>query len=187
MQINVSELREAPREIEIHISPAELQLAAEGFVFRAPVTGRVRFQMVGKRILAQGYLETHFETACVRCLSQVEHAIRASVEVLFEKRPSTRDKKETELETAWEAESHEIDYYDEDLLDPTEPFRQMLLLELPGHPLCSHECRGLCPQCGADLNHGDCACGTAVSVPIGESDWKARLKKIHLTPENERS
>jgi len=26
-------------------------------------------------------------------------------------------------------------------------------------PLCTPECRGLCPRCGADLNLGDCGCG----------------------------
>jgi len=187
MRINVSELHEAPREIDVHASPAELQLAADGFAFPAPVTGRVRFSMVGKRVLARGNLETRIKTACVRCLSRIEQVIRAPVAVLFEKRPPAGDDPEAQLAAAWEAESREIDYYDEDLLDPTEPFRQLLLLELPNHPLCSQECRGLCPQCGADLNRDECNCATAVSAPIGESDWKARLKEIHLTQENERS
>jgi uncharacterized protein len=29
---------------------------------------------------------------------------------------------------------------------------------LPVHPLCSPDCAGLCPKCGFNLNHGQCAC-----------------------------
>ena len=36
--------------------------------------------------------------------------------------------------------------------------RDAIVLELPMAPLCREDCRGLCPQCGADRNEGDCAC-----------------------------
>jgi uncharacterized protein len=31
---------------------------------------------------------------------------------------------------------------------------------LPLQPLCRRECKGLCPQCGANLNEGECGCGS---------------------------
>ena len=43
-------------------------------------------------------------------------------------------------------------------LDLTDDIREELLLELPGYPLCRPDCKGLCPQCGRDLNEGDCGC-----------------------------
>mgnify|MGYP000337985405 CR=1 FL=1 len=36
-----------------------------------------------------------------------------------------------------------------------------LLLEFPLIPLCDEECKGLCPQCGANLNEGPCGCEPA--------------------------
>lgn len=36
--------------------------------------------------------------------------------------------------------------------------REELLLRLPHFPLCSESCKGLCPQCGKDLNEGPCSC-----------------------------
>jgi uncharacterized protein len=36
--------------------------------------------------------------------------------------------------------------------------REYLLLALPMHPLCREDCKGLCPQCGHNLNNGPCAC-----------------------------
>jgi uncharacterized protein len=32
------------------------------------------------------------------------------------------------------------------------------VLELPMAPLCRDDCAGLCPQCGANRNEGDCGC-----------------------------
>ena len=186
MRINGHDLRKAPQEVEVNELPGQLQLAVEGFSFLDHVTGRVRLQMVGKRILAHGYLETRIETNCVRCLAPLEQKIRAAVELVFEPRPVIVKGEETELKTEWEREGQEMDYYDEDFLDPSEPFRQILLLELPNYPLCRSDCRGLCPNCGADLNRGRCPCATAAGAASGETDWKARLNQIHLTGKNER-
>ncbi len=33
-----------------------------------------------------------------------------------------------------------------------------ILLNLPSKQLCKEECKGLCPQCGANLNHESCSC-----------------------------
>ncbi len=33
-----------------------------------------------------------------------------------------------------------------------------ILLSLPGKFLCSENCKGLCPKCGANLNNGECDC-----------------------------
>lgn len=33
-----------------------------------------------------------------------------------------------------------------------------ILLNLPQKNLCKKDCRGLCPQCGQNLNLGDCGC-----------------------------
>jgi uncharacterized metal-binding protein YceD (DUF177 family) len=107
--------------------------------------------------------------------------------MVFEKRPLIEEDKKAALAAAWEAESREIDYYDEEALDPTESFRQVLTLELPGYPLCRKDCRGLCPTCGADLNQGNCNCGAPACVAIGESDWKERLKALQEKQSKERS
>jgi uncharacterized protein len=37
---------------------------------------------------------------------------------------------------------------------------EVISLALPVVPLCREDCAGLCGQCGADLNRGDCGCET---------------------------
>ena len=36
--------------------------------------------------------------------------------------------------------------------------REDILLELPAKYLCKPNCKGLCPQCGKNLNEGKCGC-----------------------------
>ena len=33
-----------------------------------------------------------------------------------------------------------------------------LVLEIPTWSLCSETCKGLCPECGTDLNTTECSC-----------------------------
>ena len=37
--------------------------------------------------------------------------------------------------------------------------RTAFILEMDTKTLCSEDCKGLCPRCGADLNLGPCGCG----------------------------
>jgi len=39
-----------------------------------------------------------------------------------------------------------------------EEIRQLFILNLPDRPLCKDDCKGLCPQCGRNLNTGKCGC-----------------------------
>ncbi|MCX8038897.1 MAG: YceD family protein, partial [Candidatus Sumerlaeia bacterium] len=170
MRINVHELRKAPQEIEVDESPRDLQLAAEGFCFPGRVVGRLRFQMVGKRVLGNGHVETRVETACVRCLAAVEQTLHADIALIFEPRPPAGLSEDERLRQEWEADEQDIEFYDEDFLDPTDAVRQLLTLELPDYPLCRADCRGLCPQCGADRNLG------------GWTRWKAALRVLAGCP-----
>jgi uncharacterized protein len=43
-------------------------------------------------------------------------------------------------------------------VDVTPDIREDVLLDLPPFPVCSADCKGLCPRCGTNLNKGSCAC-----------------------------
>lgn len=47
----------------------------------------------------------------------------------------------------------------DDSLDVNELAISDLLLAMPTKILCRDDCKGLCPDCGKDLNLGDCGCG----------------------------
>jgi uncharacterized protein len=51
--------------------------------------------------------------------------------------------------------------------------RESLLLALPMKVLCSEDCKGLCPHCGANLNEESCDCVAETIDPR----W-AELRKL---------
>lgn len=60
-------------------------------------------------------------------------------------------------------------------VDVSEDLREAILLNLPHFPLCEDACRGLCPQCGTNLNQTDCGC----SQKKDGGAWDA-LDKLNL-------
>jgi uncharacterized protein len=54
----------------------------------------------------------------------------------------------------------EFSLYEGDDVDLTPLVREQVLLALTDRPLCREDCRGLCPQCGANLNEKACDCRT---------------------------
>jgi len=47
---------------------------------------------------------------------------------------------------------------DDGWLDLTPLLREQAWVALPMKPLCRPDCKGLCPQCGANLNLESCTC-----------------------------
>lgn len=47
---------------------------------------------------------------------------------------------------------------EEDKFDLVPYLEESLLLHLPFVPLCSEDCKGLCPECGANRNETSCGC-----------------------------
>ncbi len=45
-----------------------------------------------------------------------------------------------------------------DSVDVTEDLREEILLHVPGYAVCVEGCKGVCPQCGANLNEQPCQC-----------------------------
>ena len=56
-------------------------------------------------------------------------------------------------------------FYRDGVLDIGDLLREQFQLALPMKPLCSEACRGLCPQCGANLNRTECGCAPAWEDP----------------------
>ena len=60
--------------------------------------------------------------------------------------------------------------------------RDRLFLETERFPICTEDCRGICPQCGRNLNEGPCDC----TLETVDSRWKA-LERLEFEAEQARS
>ncbi len=103
----------------------------------------------GEAIVATGTVSSRWEGACRRCLGPAAGRLEVEVRELFE---AASDEEETYPLTG-------------DRVDLEPLVRDAVLLELPQAPLCSEECKGLCPTCGTNRNEGDCTCDPAPRDP----------------------
>ena len=172
MKIQMNDLREGPVTLEVNARAQELDLEDPEFEFTAPVTGTVTFHETSGKVLAHGSLSTAVLGKCVRCLEPATAQVTAPVEVLYEHNPELL-KPSLELN---ENEPEIASYFDGESIDPKSELREAILLELPGLPLCSNDCKGLCPDCGANLNIPDACNCSHQEKSTGE--WKEQLKKL---------
>ena len=62
-----------------------------------------------------------------------------------------------------------------DSVDLSEDMREDILLHVPAVAVCSEDCKGVCPQCGINLNKGTCEC----REDDGPGPWSA-LDELNL-------
>ena len=76
--------------------------------------------------------------------------------------PVRKQRKEEELELL----DHDLDFstYSGNEVDVDELVLEQLELSIPGRVLCSESCKGLCPDCGINLNHESCNCAETRST-----------------------
>jgi len=80
---------------------------------------------------------------CVRCLMEFEHPLQSELAELY----AFNKNSVSELGMLMPDNGH-ID------LEPI--FREYAILDIPIKALCKPDCKGLCPECGQDLNIKDC-------------------------------
>jgi uncharacterized protein len=108
-----------------------------------------------------GKVRAHLEFSCARCLEPVAHDVDKSFDLIF--RPQGVDRRADEVAIS-EAET-EIGYYQGEGLLLEDALREQVLLATPVRALCREDCKGLCPQCGGNLNVEQCQCEPHVSDP----------------------
>ena len=75
----------------------------------------------------------------------------------------------TDPNVLWELSTDDdIVLLDDDEVDVTELARDASILDMDTKFLCSEDCKGLCPGCGADLNRESCRCKKAVDPRLAK-------------------
>lgn len=157
------------RHFEGTLEMAELAAGPDAYTFAAPISWSVEATNTGDAILVQGTARAEAVTQCARCLEEVSYDMEGDIEGYFVIGA------EEEAEAPEDLEGDEFDFLPENRkIDLVPLVVAALLLEVPLVPLCADDCKGLCSQCGANLNEGDCGC--AKQQPDVEKSPFAALK-----------
>jgi uncharacterized protein len=129
-------------------------LVEENAVFLEPVHANVRVRKVGEEIFVDGTLTTLLSFVCSRCLSPYEFKVDSNFDLVYlpEELEIAKDQLDDE-------DINQLFFYSHKL-DLREIILEQLNLTFPLRPLCSADCRGICPICGQIINEGHCSCVT---------------------------
>jgi len=106
------------------------------------VTGAIKRN--GKHFSLELHYVSKWTFLCGRCLGETEYVIEGEI-----MRSIVKERNDAEDDVVY-VESAVIDLYDVIYND--------IVLNLPTQVICDDDCKGLCPDCGINLNKDSCNC-----------------------------
>lgn len=97
------------------------------------------------------------EMPCSRCLELAKVQINSNLKYIFSLKPSRDDHEEDDVDRDMQEDFIVLETWDEKI-DLIPLVWETLLSALPAVEFCSKECKGLCPNCGENLNKTTCNC-----------------------------
>ncbi|HEV3277550.1 MAG TPA: DUF177 domain-containing protein [Terriglobia bacterium] len=111
----------------------------------------------GSEIRFRGRLQTRVAASCGRCLGPVEIPVACEFDLTYRPMATIARNEEMELPPA----ELDVGFYEGQGIDTAEVATEQVNLFMPMQVVCSPDCRGLCPTCGANLNQEECRCPAA--------------------------
>lgn len=133
------------KNIELSFEKDIITYEGDKIVFKSPIKAEGYISSNEKIITVHTKIDTTLELVCARCLEKFIYPISLEAEERF----TTED----------EVDDEEVIYIEGDTLDITKIVEDNIIMALPIKKLCSESCKGLCQQCGANLNVKPCNCG----------------------------
>jgi uncharacterized protein len=147
MNIDVSELKgkkNSKTNIDVVIEEKSFYDGYETVEFSKPINFSGVISLIQDIFELNGKATTEILLTCSRCLNKFPYYIEMDIE--------------EKLSTSASNEDIEIISIKDDKIDIYQIIESNLVMQLPIKRLCSESCKGLCQQCGTDLNHGQCSC-----------------------------
>jgi uncharacterized protein len=183
MVVKIEQIKETGLKLD---EPIALELLQEvlggaragkdtGFRAARPSTLHASLRKVSGGVLVDGSFTVHVAAPCKRCLLDVtlDVPVSFSLNLVPESLVRGEDPEDEGAEDRGQGEtggSFELEDADEEVfngktidLDPI--VREQVLLALPMNAVCREDCKGLCAQCGQNLNEKQCGCETKVTDP----------------------
>jgi uncharacterized protein len=161
------------------LRPASLRTAAP----TRPTSVRFNLRSVDEVVVVSGDVDTTVQLLCSRCAAPFLFPVDEHFTALYCKdkqmagiayldknaRPRGQNKgyarhahDEGGANGKEAADDLEINYIAEEYLELPLILSEQVRIRIPFQPLCKEDCKGICANCGSDLNVGRCACAKIV-------------------------
>lgn len=161
MKLVIDHIKDTP--VTLHFDePVETfpLLASMQNVNGCSITGAIQGDITAIReydnIRVTGRVSAPLALSCSRCLADYNSFVDTSFTIFFRKETGVAASAEDDLELG------EMDLmsstYSGDEIDLTHEIEEQIVMEIPSKSLCNDDCKGLCHECGIDLNVSGCSC-----------------------------
>jgi uncharacterized protein len=154
LSLNLAKIRTAHERFEKVYAPEAVAAAGDSFSVVSPVELTFDIHKDKDQFRLVGRVATTLELPCSRCLEAFSWPVDAAFDLRYQPRAANAGEGEREVEE----DDLSTAFYDHDEIDLGQLMREQFYLSLPMKPLCLDECKGLCPQCGTNLNRSTCDC-----------------------------
>ena len=169
MELDLTRYRQPVSEFARTFKPEDVGDEADEYRIVTPVDLAFEIHKDKDKFRLGGTVVTELELPCSSCLEPFRLPVAAPFDLRY--LPASEVSSDGEREV--DDEDLETSYYENDAIDLNGLMREQFYLALPMKPLCRDDCRGLCPQCGTNLNTGNCSC-----APGWEDPRLAALKNL---------
>ena len=168
MDILLDEIPEGGYVLNSEIPKADFYFEDDDVKLYEPVYITITIRKSSKELFIKGKVKTCLELECSRCLENFLFYVNEQFEAYYIHKDQKSDKEEMELKK----DDMDVSFFEGDSIDLTDVIREQILLTVPMTPVCKSSCRGLCSNCGQNLNQGKCACRSYST----DSRWSALSK-----------
>lgn len=154
MHLDLTQFRQPETEVARRYTPEDFEGGAGQFRIVEPVELRFRVHKDKDRYRLVGRLETAVELTCSRCLEPYRLPLDTTFDIRYLPQSENTGLPEREVEEDDLSDA----FYRDETIDLRQLMEEQFYLALPMKPLHSEDCKGLCANCGTNLNEKTCNC-----------------------------
>lgn len=162
MFIEIEHLKLEPLHVRHTYGLTDLPLGRDDTAVEEPVVADFTLTHKDRDLRFQGSVKTRVKCQCARCLREFSRPVDTHFTLFYLPHPEVADEEE-EIELKYE--DLNIGFYDGIRFDVDVMIAEQIDLDIPMKLICEESCKGLCANCGADLNMGKCRCEDSNADP----------------------
>ncbi len=167
--LHLQQFETFPAHVLLQGQPNEIQVDFEALLDVKDIRVELDIQQAGEEYFCQGNVISLVQMECARCLGTFERELTNPTDFIICDRASYDER----AKEAIDDEDYAFFEGSDLSVDLSDIARQAILLAISMKPVCADDCRGLCPECGVNLNVTTCRCRTEKT----DRRWDA-LKKL---------
>lgn len=145
MKISIKDIPQAGLDFTKTLDLDSMGLNDADFSLDSPLEVMAHVECIVNTVTVKARVAVKFHTPCARCLEELERE---------------------------RCEDYTFNYMIEEGMtdvDLGDDIRQEIIIGIPQKVLCRDDCKGICPNCGVNLNNEKCSCTTSHKDTMSQS------------------